>query len=435
MIKQSTIRFLFLMIYFSNFWNTFIANYYLNLSLYQNVNQIFFYVIMTVLKIICPTLSGFIIDHVQFNLNILFIGQWLTIVSYIYFLANIYQEIDDYIYFAIGFQILGQQLQIIIILTMISKHFNENEIPLQIAKFYQFECGAIFTVQENRLKYEKNIQLILSMIPFIILISLAICIYKSFSIFRFDIYQKIPELQYIPIKSRSNLLQAMKDVCKTDVILIAISATSVMSIIQIWQQYQLDYCFDEYKINNPQEIWIIFVAFAISEFPIFISVFIAYRLGKKIKNEIDALQYLTTATSSSLVYFILSTLQLICYKSLFSLRLFITILTITMQQYNQTILSVNLNIIIQDIKYYINWYSKKQLTIFGIIIWNSIYVYKHISNMGHQCFKQIQIKIVTILQNFINIKFMKKWQLYMDLQFVIQFQVQLQQKCYNLQPQ
>ncbi|CAK56591.1 unnamed protein product (macronuclear) [Paramecium tetraurelia] len=285
MIKQSTIRFLFLMIYFSNFQNTFIAYYYLNLSLYQEVNQIFFYLIMSILKIICPALSGFIIYHVQFNLNFLFIGQWLTIVSYIYFIANIYQEVEDYLYFAIGFQILGQQLQIIIILTMISKHFNQNEIPQQqiyyqiLGKFQNFinlnvVVDQIVTLNQNKLKYEKNIQLILSMIPFVILLSLAICIHRSFPIFRQDIYEKIPELQQIPISSKSNMLQAMKDVCKTDVILISAAASAVISIIQIWEQFKLSLFYYKYNkdTNETTDVWLVVLTFTISEFPIILCI-------------------------------------------------------------------------------------------------------------------------------------------------------------------
>ncbi|CAD8187780.1 unnamed protein product [Paramecium octaurelia] len=297
MIKQSTIRFLFLMIYFSNFWNTFIAYYYLNLSLYQEVNQISFYLIMTILKIICPALGGFIIDHVQFNLNILFIGQWLTIVSYIYFIANIYQEIEDYLYFAIGFQILGQQLQIIIILTMISKHFIQKEIPQQqiyykfLVKLLNFinlnaVVDQIITLNQNRLKYEKNIQLILSMIPFVILLSLAICIHRSFPIFRQDIYEKIPELQQIPISIKSNMLQALKDVCKTDVILISASASAVISIIQIWEQFKLSLFYKDYNkdASETTDVWLVVLTFAISEFPIILCI-------NKVKSSfIDCLQ-------------------------------------------------------------------------------------------------------------------------------------------------
>lgn len=62
---------------------------------------------MTILKIVCPALGGFIIDHVQYTLNLLLIGQSLTIVSYMYFLAYCFQELQDYLYFAIGFQILS----------------------------------------------------------------------------------------------------------------------------------------------------------------------------------------------------------------------------------------------------------------------------------------------------------------------------------------
>ncbi|CAD8106605.1 unnamed protein product [Paramecium sonneborni] len=359
MIKQSTIRFLFQMIYFSNFWNTFIAQYYINLSLYQEVNQIFFYLIMTILKIICPALSGFIIDHVQFTLNILFIGQWLTIVSYIYFLANILREIDDYLYFAIGFQILGQQLQIVIILTMISKHFTESQIPLQITRFYQYDyggrilCSMIFFIQafNNKiewLQYEKKVLIIISIIPFVILLSLALCIYRSFPIFRLDIYKKIPELEKSPMGQQNNLLQVIKDLCKTEIILIVIAASSVMSIIQIWQKQLLTKFYGYFNniYHEQQSSTTILFGFAIFEIPAFISIFVAERVGKKIKTNFDALQYLNDATSNSLIYFILSALQIACKHSMMGLQIFLLILTLIMQQQNLTILSISSTILI-----------------------------------------------------------------------------------------
>lgn len=64
MISEIRMRLLFNMLYFSDFVNTFIAYQYYNLSLFSGINQLFFFVIMTILKIICPALGGFIIDHV-----------------------------------------------------------------------------------------------------------------------------------------------------------------------------------------------------------------------------------------------------------------------------------------------------------------------------------------------------------------------------------
>lgn len=57
---------------------------------------------------ICPVFGGFIVDHVQYSLNLLLMAQLLTILSYGYFIAKCFKLATEYLYFAIGFQVLAQ---------------------------------------------------------------------------------------------------------------------------------------------------------------------------------------------------------------------------------------------------------------------------------------------------------------------------------------
>ncbi|CAD8084295.1 unnamed protein product [Paramecium sonneborni] len=360
MISQFRMKLLFNLLYFSDFVNTFIAYQYYNLSLFSGVNQLFFFVIMTILKIICPALGGFIIDHVQYTVNIFFISLFLTIFSYINFLGYCWKLIYEYLYFAIGFQILAQQFQTIIIQTMISKHFVEEQISQQMALFncYGYAgrllCAIITFIIYNQFEDFNNVLiingnisiLVLSLIPLIIILSLSICFQRSFSTFKVDVFIKIPELQLIPIQQKGNLLQALKEILNTDRAIIAIAAGSIMSIIQLWQSYEVISFYHNFKneINlyfiNSKNTFLILM-FAIQESPIVISIIFARKIGKNIQQQDSALKYLTEKIADSLMYFLLSTLQLTCSNCLLSLKVFFYIVTIIMQQYNYTVVSIS----------------------------------------------------------------------------------------------
>ncbi|CAD8196955.1 unnamed protein product [Paramecium pentaurelia] len=360
MISEIRMRLLFNMLYFSDFVNTFIAYQYYNLSLFSGINQLFFFVIMTILKIICPALGGFIIDHVQYTLNIFFISLFLTIFSYIYFLGYCWKLIQDYLYFAIGFQILAQQLQTIIIQTMVSKHFPEDQIPRQLALFYQYGyagrllCAIITLIIYYRLEKLNTVSIItgeistivMSSIPLVILLSLTVCFQRSFKTFKIDAFQKIPELQLIPIQSKGNLLQALKEILNTDRAVIAIAAGSIMSIIQIWQSYDVTSLYHNFK-NEIDQYFIdskngyIILGFIIQEAPIIISIIFARYIAKNIQQQDNALKYLTDKTADSLMYFLLSTLQFTCTNSLLGLRMFFFIITLIMQQFIFTVVQIS----------------------------------------------------------------------------------------------
>lgn len=64
--------------------------------------------------------------------------------------------------------------------------------------------------------------------------SVTICIWRAYPTLRVDAYSKIPELQLIPVQSKGNLLQALKELLNTDRAVIGIAAGSVMSVITIW---------------------------------------------------------------------------------------------------------------------------------------------------------------------------------------------------------
>ncbi|CAD8117039.1 unnamed protein product [Paramecium sonneborni] len=360
MISKFRIKLLFNLLYLSDFVNTFIAYQYYNLSLFSGINQLFFFAIMTILKIICSALGGFIIDHIQYTVNIFFISLFLTIFSYIYFLGYCWKLIYEYLYFAIGFQILAQQFQTIIIQTMISKHFAEEQIPKQIALFNQYGyagrlvCGIITLIIYNQLKEFNQVSikngeistLIFFLLPLMIILGLAICFQCSFSTFKIDAFSKIPELQLIPIQSKGNLLQALKEILNTDRAIIAIAAGSIMSIIQLWQSYEVTQLYHNFK--NEINLYLIdsengqfILGFAIQESPIIISIIFARYIGKNIQQQDNALKYLTEKTTNSLMYFLLSTLQLTCSNCLLSLRVFFFIITIIMQQYIFTVVSIS----------------------------------------------------------------------------------------------
>lgn len=55
--------------------------------------QSYFYLILTIIRIVISALSGFIIDHVQYSLNILLISQSLMLLSFIFYFANLFARI------------------------------------------------------------------------------------------------------------------------------------------------------------------------------------------------------------------------------------------------------------------------------------------------------------------------------------------------------
>ncbi|CAD8093561.1 unnamed protein product [Paramecium primaurelia] len=358
---------------------------------------------MTILKIICPALGGFIIDHVQYTLNIFFISLFLTIFSYIYFLGYCWKLIQDYLYFAIGFQILAQQLQTIIIQTMVSKHFPEDQIPRQLALFYQYGyagrllCAIITLIIYYRLEKLNTVSIItgeistivMSSIPLVILLSLTICFQRSFKTFKVDAFQKIPELQLIPIQSKGNLLQALKEILNTDRAVIAIAAGSIMSIIQIWQSYDVTSLYHNFK-NEIDEQFIdskngyIILGFIIQEAPIIIC--------KQIYNicKIYCQKHLVIGQCIKIF-----DRQNSRFFDVFFIKYSLIHLQKQSFRFKDVLLYYHFNYVIihfhscLNIKCKFDWYSEIKLQNLRIVIWFNLNVHQYIQYLGYQCFELI----------------------------------------------
>ncbi|CAD8084305.1 unnamed protein product [Paramecium sonneborni] len=324
--------------------------------------SLFFYVIMTVLKFVFSGLIGFIIDHVQYTFNLLFGSQLLILFSYCFYIVFIVKMVTDqilfdYLYFANGFLIVGEQLGSIIILTLISKHFESQEVPYQIGTFQKYSfLGTLFSylivfiililyfVQNLAItkfiqKYEYNI-IILSIIPLIILLTETIFLYYSFPQFKNEAEELMPEIKTIPVQQKGNLLQALKNIFKTDSAWVALSAGIIMGIIKIWLGFQQNQLFKD--SNDYILIYLIIYAFL----PTLISFCMISRIVKNYENEQIPLQALIDKSIESFVYFILSILIVTSVQQKIDLGQKILLYIVfgifqILQQYYLTVISIS----------------------------------------------------------------------------------------------
>ncbi|CAD8196937.1 unnamed protein product [Paramecium pentaurelia] len=318
---------LFHLIYFTSFVDQFVETLYMsNLIFFGFQNSSFFYVILTALKFVFSALIGFIIDHVQYTYNLLFGSQLLVLFSYAFYLVFIVQLcseqfIVDYLYFANAFLILGQQLGSIIIITLISKHYQRDQIPYQISYFQKYGfsgklfCSVIvlilyiFFICQDKLTTEtlllknKYIIIILSIIPFIILLVISIFLHQTFVFFKLEAEELMPEIKLIPVQQKGNLLNAIKNIFKTDSAWIALSAGIIMGIIKIWLVYQETQVIQQ--TQNPFEIFGIYMFF---ELPTIISLSLVSTIVKNFEIETISLQALIDKAIDSFVFFLLSIL-------------------------------------------------------------------------------------------------------------------------------
>ncbi|CAD8093579.1 unnamed protein product [Paramecium primaurelia] len=298
-----------------------------NFILFGASDSTFFYVILTALKFIFSALIGFIIDHVQYTYNLLFGSQLLILFSYAFYLVFIVQLcsqqlIIDYLYFANAFLILGQQLGSIIILTLISKHYQRDQIPYQISYFQKYGfsgklfCSVIVLIlyiiinfqdkltTETLLLINKQIIIILSIIPFIILLVISIFLHQTFVFFKLEAEELMPEIKFIPVQQKGNLLNAIKNIFKTDSAWIALSAGIIMGIIKIWLAYQENQVIKKHA----DEIFETFGIYMYFELPTIISLSLVSTIIKNFEIETISLQALIDKAIDSFVFFLLSIL-------------------------------------------------------------------------------------------------------------------------------
>ncbi|CAK68033.1 unnamed protein product (macronuclear) [Paramecium tetraurelia] len=338
-----TMTLLFHLVYFVIFIDSFLETLYMGIFLFrgqytQRQQTQTFYVILTALKFIFSALIGFIIDHVQYTYNLLFGSQILILLSYFFYLVFVVKSVQeqysgDYLYFANGFLILGQQMAAIIILTLISKHYQRNDVPYQIANLQiysysgQIFCSLIFLVVglilynsiekysfQTLIEIYKDTIIILSIIPLIILLTLMIFLYKTFIYFKQEAEELMPEIKKIPIQQKGNLLQAIKNIFKTDSAWVALSAGIILGIINIWlEQYQQSYVQSLLSDLSNVKIYQIFGNYLIIELPTIISLSLVQVIVKNFEIESISLQALIDKAIDSFVLFLLSILFATCF--------------------------------------------------------------------------------------------------------------------------